>query len=154
MNILVINGPNIDLIGRRNTEIYGTLALREVYEHIIERFPDDKFTFYQTNYEGELIQMVHEVYESSYEGLLINPAGYTHTSVALRDALEFVKIPKVAVHFSNIEKREDFRKIDYTYDVVDGRFMGKQIESYYEGINCLIDIFESRKIGHKERRES
>ncbi len=133
------------MIGLRNTEIYGTLTLQDVYTKIEEMFPDEVFTFYQTNYEGELIQMVQEFFEEPYDGLIINPGGYTHTSIALRDALEFIRKPKVAVHFSDIEKREDFRKTDYTYDVVDGRFMGKQIESYYEGIDHLINTIENRR---------
>lgn len=145
MNILVAHGPNLNLIGKRNKELYGSLTLHEMYDKISEKFNDCTFTFYQTNFEGELIDIIQEAHDSKADGIMINPGAYTHTSVALRDALEFIEIPKVAVHLSNIEKREDFRKVDYTYDVVDGRFMGKKIISYYEALDHLIYLIEAKK---------
>ncbi len=139
MNFLVIHGPNLNMLGRRDQKLYGTFTLEDLYEEISNQFQDIEFTFFQSNHEGELIEIIHHSIDEDYQGLLINPGSLTHTSIALRDAVEILSIPKAEVHLSNILEREDFRKIDYLNGVVDGRFMGKKIDSYIEAIAFLIN---------------
>ncbi len=140
MRLLVIHGPNLNMLGYRDAKYYGSFSLEDLYDELSDLFLDVDFTFFQSNFEGELIEVIQDTIDSDYDALLINPGAYTHTSIAIRDALEIVPFPKAEVHLSNIEAREDFRKIDYMHDVVDGRFMGKQIDSYVEAINFLKDI--------------
>ena len=142
MNILVIHGPNLNMLGKRNKEQYGKMTLDELYDHLSIEFPDVEFTFYQSNYEGEIIEVIHHSLDEPYDALLINPGAFTHTSIAIRDALDIITIPKVEVHLSDIDHREDFRKVDYITDVVDKRFMGKKLDSYIEAILYLINLGE------------
>lgn len=134
MKILCIHGPNLNMLGKRPKIHYGELTLEEIYQTLIEIFPQIEFTFYQSNHEGEIIDIIHASLDENYDGLLINPGALCHQSVALRDALEIVAIKKVEVHLSNINEREDFRRINYIKDVVDQCFMGKKIESYIEAV--------------------
>ena len=140
MNLLVIHGPNLNMLGYRDSKHYGHMTLEDIYDTLSEEFQDIEFTFFQSNYEGEIIEIIQDVFETQYDAILINPGAYTHTSIAIRDALEIVKIPKVEVHLSDIDNREDFRKIDYIKDVVNQRFMGKQIDSYIEAIAYILDM--------------
>ena len=143
MNILVISGPNLNMLGKRDPKLYGTLTLSELYEMITDKFPKHEFTFYQSNYEGELIDVLQNSISEPYDALLINPGALTHTSIALRDTLEIMTIPKVEVHLSNIDEREPFRQVDYIKDVVNARFMGKKVESYFEAIQYLLQLKKS-----------
>ncbi|HBY65045.1 MAG TPA: 3-dehydroquinate dehydratase, partial [Acholeplasmataceae bacterium] len=102
-------------------------------------------TFYQSNYEGELIDVIQNSLSEPYDALVINPGALTHTSIALRDALELLTIPKVEVHLSDIDSREPFRKLDYIQDVVNARFMGKKENSYIEAIKYLTNLKQSIK---------
>jgi len=112
MNIMVINGPNLNMLGHRESEHYGTLTLNDIETSLIETFLQVDFTFYQSNHEGDLIDKLHQVStESTLNGILLNFGALTHTSVALRDALSILKIPKVEVHLSNIHARESSRYI-------------------------------------------
>jgi 3-dehydroquinate dehydratase II len=139
MNILILSGPNLNMLGKRSQEHYGSFTLEDLYETISEQYPKIEFTYYQTNYEGELIEVIqHAVLLGNYDALLINPGAFTHTSIAIRDALEMITIPKAEVHLSDINNREAFRKVNYIKDVVDKSFMGKKIDSYYEAIDYLI----------------
>lgn len=138
MNILVIHGPNLNMLGKRNPDLYGNFTQDQLYEELSDQFPDVEFTFYQSNVEGELIDIIHHSLNENYDALLINPGALTHTSIALRDAIEMMEIPKAAVHLSNILEREDFRKVDYIKDVVDACFMGKKLDSYIEAIAFLL----------------
>ncbi|MFA6800494.1 MAG: type II 3-dehydroquinate dehydratase [Acholeplasmataceae bacterium] len=140
MNILVIHGPNLNMLGFRDKVQYGSMSLEDLYDTISEEFQDVDFTFFQSNYEGEIIEVIQDTFQTPYDGILINPGAYTHTSIAIRDALEMVQLPKVEVHLSDIDQREDFRKIDYIKDVVNARFMGKQIDSYIQAIAYLLDL--------------
>lgn len=142
MNILVIHGPNLNMLGKRNPEIYGSMTLDELYDQISNEFPEVEFTFYQSNYEGEIIDVIQHSMDEPYDALLINPGAYTHTSIAIRDALDIIRIPKVEVHLSDIDHREPFRKIDYIQDVVDKRFMGKKLDSYIEAVAYLLNLGE------------
>lgn len=139
MNILVLHGPNLNMLGKRNKDQYGSFTLDELYETISDQYQSIDFTYYQTNYEGELLDIIHQtIEEQDYDALIINPGALTHTSIALRDALEILDIPKVEVHLSDIENREPFRKVNYIKDVVDKSFMGKKMESYFEAIEYLL----------------
>ncbi len=141
MKLLVIHGPNLNMLGKRNPKHYGSMTLDDLYQTMSEEFPDIQFTFFQSNYEGEISEVIHETFNDAFDAILINPGAYTHTSIAIRDALEMVNIPKVEVHLSDITKRENFRKIDYIKDVVCQTFMGKQVDSYIEAIAYILQMF-------------
>lgn len=135
MKIAVIHGPNLNMLGKRNPKHYGTLTLDQIDQTIIDRFSDIDFIFFQSNHEGEIIDFIQTL---TVDALVINAAAYTHTSVAIRDALELLDIMKVEVHLSDITKREDFRKINYIKDVVDQTFYGKKEQSYLEAIHYIL----------------
>jgi len=135
MKIAVIHGPNLNMLGKRNPKHYGTLTLDQIDQTIIDRFSDIDFIFFQSNHEGEIIDFIQTL---TVDALVINAAAYTHTSVAIRDALELLDIVKVEVHLSDITKREDFRKINYIKDVVDQTFYGKKEQSYLEAIEYIL----------------
>ena len=138
MNILLIHGPNLNMLGRRDPNLYGGMTQDELYEALADEYQTVEFTFYQSNYEGELIDVIHHALDENYDAVIINPAALTHTSIALRDAVELLNIPKVEVHLTDINQREDFRKIDYIKDVCDACFMGKKLESYFEAVEFLL----------------
>ena len=140
MNILIINGPNLNLLGKRNPGVYGTGSLEELEEFLTEQFPEHSLKFYQSNVEGELINRVQEAMDNDTEGLVINPGGYSHTSVALRDALEPLELPKVEVHISNIHAREEFREKSVTGAVMNGIITGFGPQSYVLGIQAVEQI--------------
>jgi 3-dehydroquinate dehydratase-2 len=138
MKILVLHGPNLNMLGKRNKEHYGDFTLDHLYETLSDYFPMIEFTYYQSNYEGELLEVIHESMDEPYQALIINPGPLTHTSIALRDALEMIPYPKIEVHLSDINQREEFRKIDLIKDVCEQRFMGNKLDSYIEAINYLL----------------
>jgi len=140
MNLLVIHGPNLNMLGFRNKVHYGSMTIDDLYDTLSQEFESIDFTFFQSNYEGEIIEVIQDAMNGDYDAILINPGAYTHTSIAIRDALEILDLPKVEVHLSDIENREDFRKVDYIKDVVHKRFMGKQIDSYIEAIAYLLEV--------------
>lgn len=140
MKLLVIHGPNLNMLGYRDKMHYGSFTLEDLYDELSDHFLTVDFTFFQSNFEGELIEVIQESMDGEYDAILINPGAYTHTSIAIRDALAMVDFPKAEVHLSDIDTREDFRKIDYIEDVVDARFMGKKIDSYVEAIDFLKDL--------------
>ena len=135
MKIAVIHGPNLNMLGKRNPKHYGTLTLDQIDQTIIDRFSDIDFIFFQSNHEGEIIDFIQTL---TVDALVINAAAYTHTSIAIRDALELLDMMKVEVHLSDITKREDFRKINYIKDVVDQTFYGKKEQSYLEAIEYIL----------------
>lgn len=139
MNILVIHGPNLNMLGKRNKDHYGQFTLEELYETISDQYQSVEFSFFQSNYEGELIDVIQQAEDDGYDAILINPGAFTHQSIAIRDALEILSIPKVEVHLSNINQREPFRQINYIKDVCDQTFMGKKIESYFEAIEYILN---------------
>lgn len=135
MKIAVIHGPNLNMLGKRDPKHYGTLTLNQMNQTIIDHFSDIDFIFLQSNHEGEIIDFIQTL---TVDALVINAAAYTHTSVAIRDALELLDIMKVEVHLSDITNREDFRKINYIKDVVDQTFYGKKEQSYLEAIEYIL----------------
>lgn len=127
--IAIINGPNLNLIGTREPEVYGTQSLDEFLEGLKERFPEVAFTFFQSNVEGELINALHEC-RTSADGVILNAGAYTHTSIALADAVAAIGRPVVEVHISNVYAREDFRKHSFIAAKCVGSISGLGLEGY------------------------
>lgn len=136
MKIAVVNGPNLNMLGKRNEAHYGKFGLDDLNLLIENTFPNVEFSFFQSNHEGSIIDYLQGI---NADAVLINAAAYTHTSVAIRDALEMIALPKAEVHLSDISKREDFRKINFIKDVVDQTFFGKKEQSYIEAIRFLVE---------------
>ena len=141
MKLLVIHGPNLNLLGTRDPDIYGAMTLEHLNHYIQSSCTNHEISFFQSNMEGELIDRIQETFNDGTEGLVVNLGGYTHTSVALRDALDPVSIPKVEVHLSNIHAREKFREHSITGAVMDGIIMGFGAESYLLGIRAIEGIY-------------
>ena len=132
--VLVVNGPNLNMLGKRDPNHYGTLTLDAINKLMIEASPFE-LEFFQSNHEGAIIDKLQEY--DKYAAIIINPAAYTHTSVALHDCLEVISIPKVEVHLSSVDEREDYRKINFVRDVVDYCCQGKKENSYLEALHYL-----------------
>ncbi len=141
MKLLVIHGPNLNLLGTRDPDIYGAMTLEHLNDYIQSSCTNHEISFFQSNMEGELIDRIQETFNDGTEGLVVNMGGYTHTSVALRDALDPVSIPKVEVHLSNIHAREKFREHSITGAVMNGIIMGFGAESYLLGIRAIEGIY-------------
>lgn len=138
MRILVINGPNINMLGMREPEIYGEKTYGDLVEHIGEYGEKNNIDidFFQSNYEGAIVERIQESF-GKVDGIIINPAAYTHTSIAILDALKAVNIPTVEVHISDVTKREDFRSVSYIREFCIGTFSGLGFQGYIEGIKML-----------------
>ncbi len=137
MKILILNGPNLNLQGRRDTDVYGTKTFEEFLEELRARFAEDRLDYFQSNVEGELINALHGSV-GEYDGVVFNAGGYTHTSVALRDAISAISTPVVEVHISSILAREEFRHTSLLASVVRGSIMGFGLKSYRLGIEALL----------------
>ena len=138
MNILVINGPNLNFLGIREPEIYGSNTYQDL-ENLIMNYASksgDKIKIVQSNNEGDIVYYIQQAYQK-YDGIVINPAAYTHTSIAILDALLCVGIPYVEVHISDLSKREDFRQISYIRKDAKASVIGKGINGYIEAIELL-----------------
>lgn len=138
MKVLIIHGPNLDQLHRRDQTLYGSLSQEALFERLANEFPDISFTFYQSNYEGDVIEVLHEAQE--YDGLILNLGAWTHYSYAIRDAAHMLTIPMCDVHLSNIFEREDFRKVNVLEGITKKTFMGKKEQSYIEAINYLTTL--------------
>jgi 3-dehydroquinate dehydratase-2 len=136
MKILIINGPNLNLLGKRKPTIYGQKSLEEVNNFVKEYFKKIDVSFFQSNHEGEIIDKIHEA-EKTYAGIVLNAGAFTHYSYAIRDAIEAISIPVVEVHISNIAQREEFRHKSVISDVVEGSIMGLGIYGYVLGVQAL-----------------
>ena len=147
--ILVINGPNLNLLGKRETEIYGKTSLKDIESQIDKHSKGNNLDaiFKQSNEESEIISWIHECANGKFDGLLINAGAYTHTSIAIMDALKAIKIPVVEVHISNIHKREEFRKKSYISEVATGVIFGFGSYSYILAISAIKDILDKKKDG-------
>lgn len=137
MKILIINGPNLNLLGTRDKSVYGTGTLEEINNFLKIKFSSHELTFFQSNVEGEIINKLQEAMNNGTEGIVTNLGAYTHTSVALRDALEPIAVPKVEVHISNIHAREEFREKSLTGEVMNGIITGFGKHSYVLGIQAI-----------------
>jgi len=136
MKICIINGPNLNLLGLRETDIYGTESFETFFLEIKQRFAEDEITYFQSNVEGELINKLHEV-GFTYDGVIINAGAYTHTSIAIADAVAGIKTPVIEVHISNIFAREDFRHVSYLGKHCKASISGFGLESYCLAIEGL-----------------
>ena len=132
MKILVLNGPNLNMLGVREEDVYGSETLEDIEVKILEIAKESgcEVSFFQSNAEHELIESIHQAFKDNTDAIIFNPAGYTHTSVALRDAILAVQIPFFEVHISDINSREDFRKKSYFSDIAKEVFSGHGTESY------------------------
>jgi len=140
MKILVINGPNLNLLDSRDPDHYGGNSLENISELLKIKFPLVQFIFEQFNGEDEIVDSIHK--SSNYYGIIINPAAFTHYSISIRDALEICKLPKVEVHLSNITNREKFRSVNITSSKCDGLISGFKSYSYVLAVHYLIDIIK------------
>lgn len=142
MKILVIHGPNLNLLGQRETDIYGKNSLEDINALLKKRAADQKVEvdFLQSNHEGEIVDKIGAAKKQGFAGILINPAAYTHTSIAIRDAVAAVDIPAVEVHLSNIHAREEFRQKSLIAPVARGQICGFGVQSYVLGLDALVAI--------------
>lgn len=138
MKILIINGPNLNLLGMREPQHYGTGTMDSVLDALKSQYPRVEFDYYQSNVEGFLIDRLHKTLEESCDGVVLNAGGYTHTSVALRDAIAAIKVPVVEVHISNVHSREEFRHRSLISAVCKGVICGFGLDSYRLGVEALL----------------
>jgi 3-dehydroquinate dehydratase-2 len=144
MKILIINGPNLNLLGKREPEKYGHSSFEEYLVVLKERFPYIIFDYFQSNIEGEIINEIHKA-GFSYSGIILNAGGYTHTSVAITDAIASVKTPVLEVHITNISAREDFRKTSLIGINCAGSISGFGLDSYRLAVEALIEMNNTKK---------
>ncbi len=137
MKILILNGPNLNLQGTRNVEIYGSITFEQYIETLTKSYPQVEFSYFQSNIEGELINQIHQSV-GAINGIVFNAGAYTHTSVALRDAISAVTTPVVEVHISSILAREEFRHISMIAPVAIGSIMGFGLDSYRLAVEALL----------------
>lgn len=136
MKIAILNGPNLNRLGKRKTEIYGTQSMAQILLDIQQTYPDLYLTYKQSNHEGDLIDWIQEL---EVDGIVLNPGAYAHTSIALRDAIEDCAIPIVEVHISDITKREPFRQHSLLTDVCAHNIIGIGTNCYLQGIKWIIN---------------
>jgi len=129
MKILILNGPNLNLLGKREPEVYGDQTFEDYFEVLQSKFKDVDLEYYQSNIEGEIISKIQEV-GFSYDGIVLNAASYTHTSVGIGDAVKAIETPVVEVHISNTHKRESFRHVSYISAGAKGVILGFGLQSY------------------------
>ena len=137
-NILILNGPNLNLQGRRDKSVYGAETFEEFIPRLRSLYPEHTIDYAQSNIEGELIDALHKT-EGVYDGVLFNAGGYTHTSVALRDAIDAVKVPVVEIHISNVAAREEFRHTSLIGATCVGTIAGFGLDSYRLGVEALLN---------------
>lgn len=149
MKILILNGPNLNLLGVREPEIYGSRSFDEYLAYLRGKYKNVDIEYEQSNIEGELIEKIHET-GFTYDGIILNAGGYTHTSVALADAVAAVTAPVVEVHISNVARRESFRRTSFLSAVCVGTISGFGMDSYELGIQALLSRTDS-VAGGKEK---
>jgi 3-dehydroquinate dehydratase-2 len=137
MKIAIINGPNLNLLGKRETDIYGNQNFSDYLQTLQKKFPSVTFNYFQSNIEGELVNALQEV-GFSYDGIILNPAAYTHTSVAIGDAIAAIKTPVIEVHISNVHAREDFRKLSHVSGKSVGSIFGLGLKGYELAVQYFI----------------
>ncbi len=137
MKLIIINGPNLNLLGKREPEVYGKQTFEEYLKLLQTKFGEVQLDYFQSNIEGELISMIQEV-GFSYDGIVLNAASYTHTSVGIGDAVKAVETPVVEVHISNTHKREGFRHVSFIADGAKGVILGFGLQSYDLAIQSFI----------------
>lgn len=145
MRLLIINGPNMNLLGIREPEIYGERSYEELVDYIrAERGEDNELRFVQTNHEGDIIDEIHQAFFENYDGIVINPGGLAHTSISIMDAMRAVRTPCVEVHIAEPLLRENFRHHTYTGTAAIGTVAGKGFDGYIEAIDLLSDFINQK----------
>lgn len=139
MNIAIINGPNLNLLGKRETDIYGSQPFEQYLEGLKQQYPQVSLTYFQSNIEGELIDALQR-FGFEMDGLVLNPGGYTHTSVAIGDAIAAIPAPVVEVHISNVHAREDFRKLSHVSGKAAGSIFGLGLKGYELALLYLLSL--------------
>ena len=135
--IIVINGPNLNLLGKRETDIYGNKSFEAYFDELLLKFSTLNLKYHQSNHEGIILDWLHQ-YGFSAKGIILNAGAYTHTSIALHDAVKAIESPVIEVHISDISKREDFRKHSYLTAVCKDHIIGKGLKGYEMAINLLL----------------
>lgn len=143
MKIAIINGPNLNLLGKRETDIYGGTSFEAFLDKLKTKYPQVHFSYFQSNIEGELVDAIQQRGFSD-DGIILNPAGYTHTSVAIGDAIAAIKAPVVEVHISNVHAREDFRKLSHVSGKSRGSIFGLGLKGYELALEYLISLGEAQ----------
>ena len=141
MKILVINGVNLNMLGIREPDKYGKKSYRELV-YMIKEYAKEKgvkVKCFQSNYEGKIVERIQKAYKK-YDGIIINPGAFTHTSVAILDAIKAVNIPTVEVHITDVENREEFRRVSYVSLVAFKKISGKGFDGYLEGVDALVEL--------------
>ena len=145
MKLLIINGPNMNLLGVREPDVYGTGTYEELVDYIrAERSEDNELKFVQTNHEGDIIDEIHQAFFENYDGIVLNPGGYAHTSIAIMDAMRAVRTPCVEVHIAEPLLREDYRHHTFTGTAAIGTVAGKGFAGYIEAIDLLSDFINNK----------
>ena len=144
--LLLLNGPNINMLGKRDQNIYGSFTLSELETAIQQLVAESGYELdsYQSNHEGDLVDRLHEA-DRKYAGIVFNPAAYTHTSIALHDAIEAIQTPVIEVHISNVHKREAFRHVSMTAPACFGQIVGLGMDGYKLAAKALMDAFERER---------
>jgi 3-dehydroquinate dehydratase-2 len=137
MHIAIINGPNLNLLGKRETDIYGNMPFEAYFAQLQQKYPQVQLHYFQSNIEGEIINELQRI-GFEYDGIILNPAGYTHTSVAIGDAIAAIKAPVVEVHISNVHAREDFRKLSHISGKSVGSIFGLGLKGYELALEFLL----------------
>ena len=139
MKIVIINGPNLNLLGKRETDIYGNMPFEKFLDQLRKKYADHDISYFQSNVEGELINELQRV-GFDHDGIIFNPGGYTHTSVAIGDTIAGIKTPVVEVHISNVHAREDFRKLSHVSGKAAGSIFGLGLKGYELAIEYLLSL--------------
>jgi 3-dehydroquinate dehydratase-2 len=139
MKIMIINGPNLNMLGIREPEIYGSRTYEDLVEYIrSERGAGNELAFVQSNHEGDIIDAIQRAYFEDFDGIVLNPGGYTHTSIAIMDAIKAVDTPCVEVHISAIDEREAYRQISYVSEVAAATIAGRGFDGYIDAIDLIM----------------
>ena len=138
MKIHIINGPNLNLLGEREPEMYGSTSFEDYYKELKTNFKDVELSYFQSNVEGELINELHNAQENKIDGIIFNAGGYTHTSVAIGDAVAGIKIPVVEIHISNVMDREEFRHVSFISKHAAGIVSGFGLKGYALAIHSIL----------------
>ena len=141
--IAIINGPNLNLLGRREPGIYGKQSFEDFFEELKTSYTNIFFSYYQSNIEGELVNELQRV-GFDYDGIILNPGGYTHTSVAIGDAIAAIKAPVIEVHISNVHAREDFRRLSHVSGKSAGSIIGLGLKGYQLALEYLLSITQDK----------
>ncbi len=149
MKLYILNGPNLNFLGIREPAHYGSTTYKELTEMIDAHCKENgiEAVIYQSNHEGDLVDKIQEAYLSGADGIVINPGAYTHTSIALLDAVKSVMLPTVEVHISKVEEREDFRQVSYIRAACVKTITGHGVKGYLEGIDLLRDLLSGKENG-------